>query len=231
MWDKISDEDLVKEIERRAKDNMDKALAVREGKLPGDTIVYIGFLPYLPCLMRTGAAQARILFGMKAEVAAYMLNETSEIIHAGTIRMEGGYVSAYGILDTNLKHPKTGTPLKEAMKGKSMDWKNPTGLVFANEIVDQARKDKTFKLYGVGGYLKDVREGFSIPDEDLDAKCGLQYDLLEIRRSGAVYPMPPPMRGMLLMGKADFTDWLREILGGEDLVRSIPSLHERFKKE
>ena len=230
MWDKVSDEDLADEIERRARDNRDKALAVREGKLPGDTIIYIGFLPYLPCLIRTGAAQARILFGMKTEIAGYMLNDVNEITHTGLIRMEEGYVTHYERLDINLKHPRTGTPLREAMKGKSVDWTNPTGIIFANEIVDQVRKDKSFKLYGAGGYLKEIREGFSIPDEDLDAKCGLQYDILEIRRSGAIYPMPPTMRGFLLMGKADYVDWLKEIIGGEDLIHMIPTLQERFRK-
>ena len=230
MWDKISDEELVDEIERRAKDNRDKALAVREGKLPGDTAIYVGFVPYMPCFIRTGAAEARILFGMKAEIAGYLLNEASEITHAGWMRMEEGYMTAYERLDINLKHPKTGAPLKESMKGKSLDWRNPTGLIFANEIVDHARKDKTYKLYGVGGYIKEVREGFSIPDEDLDAKAGFQYDILEIRKSGAIYPMPPTMRGFLLMGKADFIDWLKEIMGGEDLIALIPSLQERFKK-
>jgi hypothetical protein len=185
----------------------------------------------MPCLIRTGAAQARILFGMKAEIAAYLLNEENEIIHASLTRLDEGYVTVYDVLeDLNIKHPKMGTSLKDAMKGKSVDWTNPTGIIFANEIIDQLRKDKSYRLYGAAGYISEVREGFSIPDEDLDAKCGLQYDTLEIRRRGAIYPMPPTMRGFLLMGKADFVDWLREVIGGEDLLPFIPTLQERLRR-
>lgn len=229
-WTKISDEELIKEMERRAIDNKNMAIAVKEGRLPSETVIYIGFLPYVPCMIRTGAAEVRMMFGMKAEIVSYLLNEENEIVYSGLLRLHEGYVTAYQPLDLNLKHPQTGTPLKDAMKGKSIDWTNPTGPAFANEIVEQVREDKTYKLFGAAGYLKDTREGFSIPDDDLDAKCGLDYDLIEIRRRSCLTPMPPSMRGFLLMGKEDFIDWLREILGGEDLLEVLPTLYERFEK-
>jgi hypothetical protein len=229
-WNKVSEEELIKELERRAIDNKDNAILVREGKRSSDTVIYIGFLPYLPCMMRTGVAEARMMFGMKAEIASYLLNEESEVMNSAILRLEEGYVIGYQTLDLNLKHPKTGTPLKDAIKGKNIDWTNPTGVVFANEIVEQVRKDKTYKLFGVAGHLKDLRGALSIPDNDLDAKCGLQYDLLEIKRKACLTPMPPSMRGFLLMGRDDFVDWLREILGGADLLGVLPTLYERFGK-
>ncbi len=224
----LSEKELLEEIERRAIDNKEKAVQVRAGKLSGDTVVYIAFTPYLPCLIRTGAAEARTLFGMKAEIASLVLNEDNEVIFSYLIRLDEGYVTDYQRLDLNLTHPTTGVPLREAIKGKSVYWKNPTGPAFAAEIVDPIRKDKSYKLFTGVGYLKDFEEGMAIPDENLDAKCALNYDLLEVRKRAAIYPMPPTMRGFLLMGRADFTDWLREILGGEDLLPLIPTLKERM---
>ncbi len=222
------EQELIDEIERRAIDNKENAVKVREGKLPGDTVIYVAFSPYLPCLVRTGAAEARTLFGMKAEIAGYVLNEENEVIFAYMLRMDEGYVTDYRRLDLDLKHPQTGTALREALKGKSVYWKDPTGPSFANEIVEQVREDKSYRLFGGAGYLKDFAEGMAIPDEDLDAKCGLNYDLLEVRKRAAITPMPPTMRGFLLMGKADFVDWLKEILGGEDLLPLVHTLKERF---
>ncbi|TDA30696.1 MAG: hypothetical protein DSO03_06025 [Hadesarchaea archaeon] len=224
----LTEQELIQEIERRAIDNKEKASLVREGKLSGDTVIYVAFSPYLPCLIRTGAAEARTLFGMKAEMACHVLNEANEVVFSYLIRLDEGYVTDYRRLDLNLTHPVAGTPLRDAFKGKSVYWKNPTGLVFASEIVDPTRKDKSYKLFTGVGYLKDFEEGMAIPDENLDAKCTLNYDLLEIRKRAAIYPMPATMRGFLLMGRTDFTDWLREILGGEDLLPLIPTLKERM---
>lgn len=231
MWDKVSDEEIIKEIERRALDNKEKAILVKKGELTADTAVYVAFSPSLPCLIRTGAAEARMLFGMKAEIVSYLLSDlNNEVIFAYMVRLDGGYVVDYKRLDLNLRHPKTGTLLKDAIKGRSIDWTNPTGPAFANEIVDQIREDKSYKLYGSAGYISDVRKGFMIPDDDLDAKCAFQYDTIEINRRGCISPMPPTMRGFLLMGRGDYIDWLREILGGEDLLPLIPSLQQRFKR-
>ena len=224
----LTEQELIQEIERRAIDNKEKASLVREGKLSGDTVIYVAFSPYLPCLIRTGAAEARTLFGMKAEMACHVLNEANEVVFSYLIRLDEGYVTDYRRLDLNLTHPVAGTPLRDAFKGKSVYWKNPTGLIFASEIVDPTRKDKSYKLFTGVGYLKDFEEGMAIPDENLDAKCTLNYDLLEIRKRAAIYPMPATMRGFLLMGRTDFTDWLREILGGEDLLPLIPTLKERM---
>jgi len=226
----LTEQELIQEIERRAIDNKENALQVRAGKLSGDTVVYIAFSPYLPCLIRTGAAEARTLFGMKAEMACHVLNESNEVIFSYLIRFDEGYVTDYRRLDLNLTHPTTGTPLREVMKGKSVYWKNPTALVSAAEIVDPIRKDKSYKLFTGVGYLKDFEEGMAIPDENLDAKCTLNYDLLEIRKRAALYPMPATMRGFLLMGRADFTDWLREILGGEDLLPLVHTVKERLRR-
>lgn len=226
----LTEQEQIQEIERRAIDNKEKATLVRAGKLSGDTVIYVAFSPALPCLIRTGAAQARSLFGMKAEMACLVLNESNEVVFSYLIRLDEGYVTDYQRLDLNLTHPTAGTPLREAIKGRSVYWKNPTGPAFAAEIVDPVRKDKSYKLFAGVGYLKDFEEGMAIPDEDLDAKCALNYDLLEIRKRSAIHPMPATMRGFLLMGRSDYIDWLKEIIGGEDLLPLIPTLKERWGK-
>ena len=227
---KWSDEEIIVEVGMRAMDSLEVLYGIKEGKRSGREVIWIGFIPWSTCFARSGVTGMKAVYGLKAEIVTYLLKEDNEIIRSAMVAFDNGYpLTPYpNEVDLDEKCPKSGIKLRDAMKGRSVDWENPTGMIMANEIVDSTRKDRSFKLWGVSLYINDLRRGLTIPDDDLGEQLGYQYDLMLNKRIG-FYPMPQILRRHLLMGKNYFVSTMMDVRGAHDVVKHIDTLRSRYK--
>lgn len=221
----FSEQELVEEIIFRAKEAVGKNVQAKEGKIPPDTPAYGEFWPWVVYKIRPAASEKRMLFGMKAEVITCWLDEARNIKHVHLNFVDYGYSVTYEELDlTGIKHPTLDVPVTEIFKQYPLE----EGIKLMHEAIAPTRPDKSRKLHVEALYLEDfanaptveqdkplseqrIYEPRSYPDE-VDAAAGILYDNWHLKpRRFDMFPLPPTMKGFLLMSKDRFQKWLREV--------------------
>lgn len=221
----FSEEELLEEIKFRAKEAIENNKKGKEGVIPPDTPAYGELWPWIVYKLRSAASERRILFGMKAnQLTCWLSDNSSEVRFAHLNFVDYGYPITYEEVDLDMKHPESGISIKDTFKEHPIE----EGVKIVNKIVN-ANKPGLAKLFVQAFHFETFANAPSVDKnepladqriykprtypKEVDESAGILYDLWHTKphRGFDMYPLPPTMKGFLLMSKSRFQKWLREV--------------------
>ncbi|VUT27750.1 MAG: hypothetical protein SYNGOMJ08_00300 [Candidatus Syntrophoarchaeum sp. GoM_oil] len=212
----LTEKELIEETIFRAKESAEKNVLSKDGKLPPDAAAYGELWPWIVYKFRSAASERRMLFGMKANNLCCWLNDDNEVVHSHLNYVDYGYPITYEDVELS-------KDLKNAFKNNTVT----EGAKIIKEKMDPTN-DKVTKYFVQVLYLSDFAKVGTIDQDkplseqrhykpldypnDVDINTGILYDLWHAEpRRYDIYPLPPTMKGFLLMSRDRFVKWLRQV--------------------